>query len=190
MTMRRQAPVALELDDAKLTDAAAALIDAARRRVDAELQAGPRIPAFVESHYALAWRVLSAIAVARIAPGRRFVEWGSGAGVVSCLAVLAGFEATGVEIEPRLVAIARELAAAHAPAAQFRCDSYKPTGAYDDAVDPAELRQGFDPTDFDIVYAYPWKPEEPMIESLFCRFTPPGALLVLCRGGGDIRCYT
>jgi hypothetical protein len=46
----------------------------------------------------------------RLATGRRFIEWGSGLGVVTCLAEWAGFDAIGIEIEPRLVGMAEELA--------------------------------------------------------------------------------
>src|SRR5262249_58251696 len=44
------------------------------------------------------------------APGRTFLDWGSGIGTITIMAERLGFEAVGIEIDARLVAAARELA--------------------------------------------------------------------------------
>ena len=48
-----------------------------------------------------------------------FLEWGSGIGTITLMASLLGFRASGIEIEPELVRIARALAERHGLAATF-----------------------------------------------------------------------
>ena len=128
----------------------------------------------------LKWSIaLAALQAAQLATGRRFIEWGSGVGVVSCLAALGGFDAVGIEIETSLVDIAEELAADHGIAVQFARGSFVPPGAepsIDLAGDVAWLStEGDDgyaelelePDDFDVVFAYPWPGEEQVIFDLF-----------------------
>ena len=81
-------------------EVAALLADAQRRlrRYDAKFQAS--IPAFVPSDFEQVYRALDWIASSQLATGRRFLEWGSGIGVVACLAAELGFDAIGIEIEP------------------------------------------------------------------------------------------
>ncbi len=84
------------------------------------------IPAFVPSDFELVYRALAAIQAANLATGRRFLEWGSGIGVVACLATRLGFDAVGIEIEPPLVEIADDLAADHDIDVEFACGSFVP----------------------------------------------------------------
>ena len=70
-----------------------------------------RVPAFVSSDFALAYAALCQLEASGLAAGDRFGEWGSGLGVISCLAAMAGFRAHGFEVENRLVQAARLLAA-------------------------------------------------------------------------------
>src|SRR5262245_48123530 len=100
-------------DDAVPDDVARLLADAQQRVNQLEDETRAAIPAFVPSDFQLAYRALLAIKSARLATGRRFIEWGSGIGAVTCLAVLAGYDAVGIEIEPTLVAIAEDLAQSH-----------------------------------------------------------------------------
>jgi predicted O-methyltransferase YrrM len=174
-----------------LPDDVAALVADANRRVqrfDEEFPAS--IPAFVPSDYELVYRALESVQELRLATGRRFLEWGSGIGVVSCLAAQVGFDAVGIEIEPPLVEIARSLAADHGFDVQFACGSYVPDGAEPlvdiigevtwlrtdrpDCYDDLEL----DPEDFDVVFAYPWPGEEQVIFDLFASCAAVGTLLV------------
>jgi hypothetical protein len=148
------------------------------------------IPAFVPSDFDEVYRALLQIHETRIATGRRFVEWGSGVGVVTCLASKVGFDAVGIEIESLLVDIAESLARRFGIAAQFVCGSFVPPGAEPlidlsgevtwlrtDAADAyAELE--LDPDDFDLVFAYPWPGEEQLIFDLFKHCAAVGALLL------------
>ena len=74
-------------------------------RFDADVRR-KRFHPFVAADYD---RVLATL-LPLAAPGRRFVEWGSATGVITIMASLLGFEAYGIELDPALVRIARELA--------------------------------------------------------------------------------
>jgi predicted O-methyltransferase YrrM len=158
------------------------LIDAARARAArfAADDREARIPALVHSHFAIAHHALHHIDQQRLAPGRRFCEWGSGFGVVTMLASLLGFDALGIEIEPRLVTIAGELAAQQGVAARFACASYRADG--DDSAAAAALP-------FDLVYAYPWPAEERSLFGHFERRAAPGTLLLTYHGGAQLRLH-
>ena len=65
----------------------------------------------------------------KLAAGHRFLEWGSGIGIVACLAAELGFDAIGIEIEAPLVEIAESIAADHDIDVEFACGSYVPHGA-------------------------------------------------------------
>src|SRR6516225_2515786 len=99
-----------------------AFLREAERRIE-RFQATGRSPGFVPSDYAGAYGVLTAVAAANLAPGSRFCEWGSGFGVVACLAAMAGFDACGIEIEAELVDAARRLADDFDLPVQFARDS-------------------------------------------------------------------
>jgi predicted O-methyltransferase YrrM len=171
------------------------LIADARRRIakfDAERPA--EIPAFIPSDFELAFRTLLAIHRAHLSTGRRFVEWGSGLGVVTCLAESVGFDAVGIEIEPRLVEMARRLALDHDANVQFACGSFLPANA---PICPenfagiawltTEGGDGYDdlesePDDFDLVFSYPWPGEEQIIFDVFADTAAVGALLLTYHG--------
>src|SRR4051794_5489754 len=86
---------------AALPAAVRSFLEEAGRRIE-RFQSTSRSPAFVPSDYAGAYRVLRAVATTDLAPGERFCEWGSGFGVVTCLAAMVGFDACGIEIEAEL----------------------------------------------------------------------------------------
>ena len=46
---------------------------------------------------------------------------------------------------------------------------------------------GVDPGEFDVIFAYPWPGEEAVIEGLFERYAPTGALLLTFHGHEDLR---
>jgi hypothetical protein len=176
------------------------LLEDARRLVDSfDEESRAAIPAFVASDFELAYRALAAIKANRLATGRRFVEWGSGIGAVTCLAALAGFDSAGIEIEPQLVRIAVKLAAKHEAAVQFGCGSFVPQGhesRLDWLGDVAWLAAGgpdgyealeLDPDDFDVVFAYPWPGEEQVIFDLFAELASVGALLLTYHGQEGMR---
>lgn len=85
------------------------LLDDADGRID-DFQFEHRdtpVAAFVPSDFVLAYQSLTAIVTRNLAAGRRFVEWGAGVGVVTCLAAELGFDAVGIEIEEDLVEVSR-----------------------------------------------------------------------------------
>ncbi len=152
------------------------------------------IPAFVPSNFEIAYRALVEIQAMNLATGRRFIEWGSGIGVVACLASCVGFDAVGIEIERKLVDIAQQIAGDHAIDVEFVCGSFVPAGVVprvdwidgvawlttegDDGHEELEL----DPDDFDVIFAYPWPGEEQVIFDLFADVAAVGALLLTFHG--------
>ncbi|MEW5929648.1 MAG: hypothetical protein AB1941_19515 [Gemmatimonadota bacterium] len=152
---------------------------------------------FVAADYG---QVLDALLRVR-APGLRFLEWGSATGVIAIMADLLGFEAYGIELDPQLVEQARELAARHGSGARFVAGSfvpagyrYRPTGgdgrlgtigdgssAYPELMHPLE--------DFDLVYAFPWHGEEPMMVDLMRAYGARGARLLIHGVAEGVRVY-
>jgi hypothetical protein len=114
--------------------------------------------------------------------------------VIACLASCVGFDAVGIEIEPKLVDIARRLAADHKIAVQFAGGSFIPDGIvprvdWVDGVawltttgDDGHKELDLEPDDFDIVFAYPWPGEEQVIFDLFADTAAVGALLLTYHG--------
>ena len=148
-----------------------------------------RAPAFVPSDYPGADRLLRGLADGGSLRGDQFCEWGSGLGVVTGLAALAGFAAVGIECEPALVEEARRLADRFDLCSEFVCGSFVPPGGESRAVadgnyswfttssDQAYTELGLDVSDFDLVFAYPWPDEQGVTAALFDRFAGPGAVL-------------
>jgi hypothetical protein len=120
-----------------------------------------------------------------------FLELGSGTGVIAIIADLLGFDAVGIELDAELVAIARGLAARHNSRARFVAGSFIPTGykwrpSHGDARmgtigsgPSAYMELGHALDDFDVVYAYPWDGEMPIMRDLLEKYGNPGAHLML-----------
>lgn len=135
------------------------------------------------------------------APGQRFLEWGSATGVITILADLLGFEAYGIELDPRLVEVARALAARHGSSARFAAGSLFPTGYRyrgadgDDRTgtlgdgESAYRRLGHPLHGFHVVYGYPWDGEAPVMHDLMRRYGGPGARLVMQSGNDGVRVF-
>lgn len=170
----------------------------ADHRID-EFQVWSRVPAFVPCDFEGAYRLLRAVAESPLTRGNRFCEWGSGFGVVACLAAMVGFDACGIEIDGELVGHARQLADDFELDVGFVRGSFIPPGGEsrvyhggeygwftteaDCAYDELEL----DPDDMDVVFAYPWPDEEAVTGDLFDHYAGPGALLLSYHGGDDFR---
>jgi hypothetical protein len=164
-------------------------------RFDMEVRANGFHP-FVAADYE---NVLQAL-LAQRAPGQRFLEWGSATGIITIMADLLGFEAYGIELDARLVHTARELAAKHGSGARFAAGSFLPNGYRyrprhgdgrlgtigDGESGYRELGVPLD--DFDIVYAYPWGGEEPMMLDLMRTYGGRDARLLLLTGS-EVRVY-
>ena len=145
-------------------------------------------------------RVLDALLKLR-GPNLRFLEWGSATGVITIMADLLGFEAYGIELDPALVETARGMAARYDSGARFVAGSfipagyrYRPTGgdgrlgtigdgssAYPELEHPLE--------DFDLVYAFPWHGEEPMMVDLMRAYGGRGARLLLHGVADGVQVY-
>jgi hypothetical protein len=170
----------------------------------ARFQASCRFTGFVASNFEGAYGVLQALAVAQLAPGSRFCEWGSGFGLVASLATMLDFDACGIEINRELVDAAQALADDFDLPAEFIHGSFIPRGG-DVYIDAAYVRSGDGfawlstdaghaldelgqaPDDFDIIFAYPWPDEEDVIGDLFERCAAVGAILMTHHGGDEFR---
>jgi hypothetical protein len=164
--------------------------DAERRITDFQQARGAgRIPGFECANFQIAYRTLRELARLESSVGKTFCEWGSGFGVITCLARMLDFQACGIEIEQDLVAAARQLAADYALDVTYFEGSYKPPGTYDESLDEHSLHVelGFPPMEFDLIFVYPWPSEEKVVEMLIDRFAKPGTSLLTYHGGGRVR---
>ncbi len=157
------------------------------------------IPGFVPCDFRRVFEGLRALSEQHLAPGPSFLEWGSGFGVVACMAAELDFHACGIEINAALVDQSERLAEDHGVSVEFVCGSYVPVGG-EDLVDELEDFTwiesggmdgygllGLDPDDFDVVFAYPWPGEERLVHDLFEEYASPGALLMTFNGVEDLR---
>ena len=173
-------------------------LDEADRRIE-RFQIEHHVPAFVPSDFVLTYAVLRALAAANVGGGNLFCEWGSGFGVVTCLAAMLDFDACGIEIDGDLVDSAERLAADFDLPAQFVRGSFIPKGS-DVRLEPGdgfswltthgdeiqnEMELG--PDDFNVIFAYPWPDEEQVIADLFERHGGAGAILVTYHSDGHMR---
>lgn len=183
-----------------LPDDVAWLIADAQKRVEAfSDEHAASVPAFVPSDFETVYRGLAAIASRRLATGRRFVEWGSGIGVITCLAEGLGFDAVGIEIDSQLADIAEALAEEHGMTAQFARGSFLPPGSQPRLEMPDDVAwltthgpDGYEvlemePDEFDLVFAYPWPGEEEVIFDVFAGCGAMGALLLTYHGQDGLK---
>ena len=124
-------------------------------------------------------------------PGRRFLEWGSATGVITIMADLLGFESYGIELDASLVDVGRDLASRWQSGARFAVGSFLPmgwewrasggTGRHGTIGQGPSgyLELGRPLEDFDIIYAFPWMGEEPMMLDLMQSYGRPDAHLLL-----------
>jgi hypothetical protein len=120
-----------------------------------------------------------------------FLELGSATGVITIIADMLGFDAAGIELDASLVDIARRLAARYDSRARFAVGSFLPTGyrwkpttgdgrmGTIGSGPSAYLELGRALDDFDVVYAYPWDGEAPIMVDLMRLYGDPGAQLLL-----------
>ena len=101
---------------------------------------------FVPSNYLSVCRYLVGILESNLCNGNSLCEWGSGLGVVTCLASLLGFDACGIEIDTDLVSESQHLATKHSTSAKFIHGSFIPPGGERHAKEAFE----------DNAQRYPW----------------------------------
>ena len=93
-----------------------------------EFQRHARVPGFVASDFPRVYQVLRSMSSANLTPGNLFCEWGSGFGVVTCLAAMLDFDAVGIEIDDELVDAAQTLADDFGVPVEFVRGSFIPKG--------------------------------------------------------------
>ncbi len=115
--------------------------------------------------------------------------------MVAALAALLDFDSCGIEISRDLVDGARELVDDFNLPVEFVHGSFVPHAGVAQAeqacaersseqfwlvtdADDAYDELGFDADDFDLVFAYPWPGEEPVINELFDAHAAVGSLLL------------
>jgi hypothetical protein len=190
-------PVKFELDTAgPLPRQVTQFLSDAAGRIDEFIEEHINNPAagFVPSDYEMVYRGLSWLRMHPAGSELSFCEWGSGIGVIACLASMLGFESVGIEIDPRLTVAAQQLARDHRIAVQLVQGSYVPEGFHpDEDFDASHVMTlengvsayedlGLDPNDFGVIFAYPWPGEDDVVTSLFDRFAARGALLMTFHG--------
>jgi hypothetical protein len=188
----------LPIDEGALPRDVRAFLRAAGRRIE-RFQRERHVAGFVPSDFAMAYRALCVLEAEGAAPGKLFCEWGSGFGVVACLAAMVGFDACGIEIEGELVAAARLLADDFGLPVEFAHGSFIPGGskacfkredefAWLTTIEGrTEEQLGLDLADFDVIFAYPWPDEERVTAALFEHHAGAGAVLLTYHGDNDVR---
>jgi hypothetical protein len=158
-----------------------------------------QVPAFVPSDYREAYMALQWLESSGHLTGRWFCEWGSGFGVVACLAAHLEFDAWGIEIEGDLVTAARSLADDFGFPVVFVQGSFIPSQGkkfakaagesswMSDVAGGGHEKLGFEPEDFDVIFAYPWPDEEEVTAALFERYARIGAILITYHEDGGLR---
>lgn len=196
----RLKPLDLPPDPAPLPNAVQSFLQAGRERVDAYHRRAGRVPGTgsIPSDHELVYRVLRQCR--RAMPDlRRFLEWGSGFGVVTGLAAQLGFEAHGIEVDLELVQASQALLLEHRlPATiahgSFLPDDYEPDPELTDlegrtvftAAD-AYAAMDYDLGDFEVVFAFPWPGEEALYTDLFATRADYGAVLLTYAASDGVR---
>jgi hypothetical protein len=134
-------------------------------------------------------------------PGLKFLEWGSASGVITIMADLLGFQSFGIELEGELVETAEALAARYDSKARFVNGSFLPQGYVwrppggDGRMGTigegpsGYLQLGHRLDEFDLVFAFPWGGEEPMMLDLMATHGSPEALFLLNTVNDGVRVY-
>lgn len=119
-----------------------------------------------------------------------FVEFGSAAGIVTIMADLLGYESSGIEIEPWLVDRSIEIAEQFGSGAQFAEGTFVDPEYQDEIVNlngdfhtPTSGAYAFDelgiePSDCDVIFAYPWPGDEEWLRQLVRKHARPDTILL------------
>lgn len=198
-----------EVEDIDIPAPIEAFINEADARCDQfyDAQLNKRFPRYVPSEPAQVYAALHNVTKKGLPLGTNFVEWGSGFGVGTGFAALLGYDATGIEIEAKLVEKAEALLAHQKIDAEFLAISYIPEGyiSYDalsghDIVrddsfshhvnhQPRYDGMDIDVEEIDLFFVYPWPGEQEMMLKLFDAVAGEGAILIAYYGDRDICIY-
>jgi len=196
--------VALSLPKSEIPTSVRDFIAEANQRVNKFMEARPKpLVGFFPSCFESVYRALTEIATERLAPGNTFCEWGSGFGVTASMAAMLGFDSYGIEIDPELCEVSRELAKQFGLSVRFISGSFIPAGS-DKLIDRAYTNHdgdmmldphsdgtyeeiGMDVSDFDLIFAYPWPKDAKLTGSLFNKFASSDALLLTYNGLESMR---
>ena len=197
-----------EAESPEVPDSFASLIQDAEDRWDKfwAQKLNKRYPRYVASEPSQVYAALKHVRDEGLAPGERFIEWGSGFGVATSLAAQLGFEATGIELEDGLVEIAESLAEKHQTGAEFIATTYIPEGyiSYDhvggsDIVPDESFGHHPEPPryegmdigldEIDVFFVYPWPGEQEMMLKLFQSVASEDAILIAYYGDQEICIY-
>jgi len=119
-----------------------------------------------------------------------FLEWGSGLGVVAIMASRIGFESVGIEAEPLLCDLSKDLIEEFESEAKIAQGSFIPDAFVWDpsqgdesektSIDAADAYGEIDLelSDFDVIYAYPWPTEHPLYHNILNEFGGPNVILL------------
>ncbi|MGC6424684.1 MAG: hypothetical protein ACON4O_06830 [Lentimonas sp.] len=195
-----------EPEELEIPERVKAFIAEADKRCDEfyDEKLNKRFPRYVPSEPEQVYSVMKYVTDKGLPLGTNFIEWGSGFGVGTAFAALLGYDATGIEIEPALVAKAEALLKDQSIDADFLATSYIPDGyiiydalsGYDVVVeDGAKLSSArYEDIDLcldeiDLFFVYPWPGEQAMMLKLFEYVAGAGAILIAYYGDRDICVY-
>ena len=129
------------------------------------IEAGKRIKKQVDCFDYIPSSAELLYAYLRVVPGKRYCEWGSGAGIGLGIASFLGFQPTGIEINAELVARSRELLAAFGLSAEVM------HGSYHDIFVAG-----------DVVFVYCWPGQANAVRERFESVMPHGTWLLMADG--------
>jgi hypothetical protein len=196
--------IELTLDDREIPSRVRDFIYEANTRVAAFMEARPKpLVGFFPSCFETVYRALLEISNRRLTAGNSFCEWGSGFGVTASMASMLGFDSYGIEIDPELCEVSRELASQFNLSVNFTTGSFIPKGsdrlldrAYANCqgdmmivphTDQSYEDIGMDVRDFDLIFAYPWPKDARLTSALFDKFASSDALLLTYNGLESLR---
>ena len=167
-----------------------------------------RYPRYLPSNPQNVIAAITALKDSGLLRGDNFCEWGSGLGIATCLASLAGFHAVGIELELGLVDLSTQLAHdLHIPA-HFLCTSYLPEG-YEEvegiggkdlltpqatatggsSIDISPIYDGLDPAEIDLFFVYPWPGQEEFMMDLFQEVATEDSILLIHHADASTTAY-
>ena len=145
-------------------------------------EGSPDQHSFVPADYVLVYDALCALR-SHMPSSPRFLEWGSGLGIVTLLASALGWKAEGVEIKSEFVQESRYFSKQFDLPIRIHHGSFFPeeAGVIERLADICIKS--------DLIYVYPWPDQEIEIFDLFDRLSRPGAFLLTYYGLEDVRVF-